>query len=453
MFNTNLELSDFSHYLKNINEIKETLFNNNNKLIQSNKSILISGPSGVGKSTLCELILKNKNIEILRIKPDEYSTIENLKRKILYFEKCKSIQLMFNNSPKLIYIDDFDIFPSLDRNFLSFFNDVLNNKKKNIGFNVNIPILCVSNMGNDKKLSDIKKSFSKITYLKKLTFNQCFQIINKHIDANINYTKLTTLIKNNNNDLRFVFQNIHDTIENPNEDEDEHKDILTTSQSDFKKKTKFSEYNAYDLTSYILKNKLDDDEVDDVVDHEVSLVSALIHENGYKFIQYIEEMGTTNDCKIIVYKQMTKTFIDADKIEKCYYNCFDSKLWDVLSYWKVKKLNATLVIDDKIIKNKTSVKNVSTPKIEYSQMIQKLSSSLNFNKKILKMESNLFVTRYHFDMIMLYFCHLFNTFKDENDLLKNYISQIELDVFYKFCSEYDLKDMKAKVSTMKKLIE
>jgi hypothetical protein len=86
-------------------------------------------------------------------------------------------------------------------------------------------------------------------------------------------------------------------------------------------------------------------------------------------------------------------------------------------------------------------------------MIQKLSSSLNFNKKILKMESNLFVTRYYFDMIMLYFCHLFNTFKDENGLLKNYISQIELDVFYKFCSEYDLKDMKAKVSTMKKLIE
>ena len=107
-----------------------------------------------------------------------------------------------------------------DRYFTSFLKDLLKNKKEELGYNVRCPIVCVIN-ASAKKLQDVRPCFQSYISFRKLSFNQCFQIIDDCISSIVNddeeipidYVKLTKLIKDNDNDLRTVINHLDEITE------------------------------------------------------------------------------------------------------------------------------------------------------------------------------------------------------------------------------------------------
>lgn len=89
--------------------------------LDSNKSFIVNGSKGCGKSTITKLNLKIYNYDYLLI--DDFNlSKDNIIDKIKY--KTKSVYSFFNNKKYIILIDNFDLFDNFTKDFI--INDINN---------------------------------------------------------------------------------------------------------------------------------------------------------------------------------------------------------------------------------------------------------------------------------------------------------------------------------------
>lgn len=426
-------LKTFSHCLKNINDIKQSISNKN--------SILVTGPSGVGKSTICDLILKqiftNDNLDLLHITSDKYENLTNFKIQIENFCTFKNITFYFQSKHKIILIDDLDILFTMDRLLSSFITDLVQYKFDAIGFKFqHIPIICCANIFSVKKINDIKQYFTSVTHLKRLSTEQCFKMVIANVECDntpdIDYEKLLQLIKLNDNDYRMTMLSIDDVKTN---------DVKTKDsiQLNYRKKQKYIHNNIYDMTLTFLEQPMSINDIDDVIDtQETNLLVGMIHENVIK-----KNMNISKDIR--AYYDLCKVFSISDIWEK---NAFESLDWDSLRVNNIWKLN---LLNYKIHNQSTKLDINKNIKIDFSQVINRQSTALNFRKKNIHKQRTQGLDKVAFVDYMHYIETLFATNTLNTNNIESFgIHKVDLEIILKYANDFNLVDLKNKVNKFKK---
>jgi len=427
--NQKLNINDFSHFFvqsKQIKQIcKEYSESNENKLI----TVLLTGSTSCGKTSLMNVLLKDFKFDIFQLLPTSYSNISQLKQNLRQFVTFRSILSFDKNIKKVIYIEDLDNLEKLDRYFFSFYQDLIKNKQETINFNANCLIITSTNSKLYKKLNIILPLFNYKIVLPKLSFKQCFCIVNtwlvKHdIDELVDYDKLTVLIHKNNCELRVIFNHIEDTYKNNKIQIDSKKDSLQDAQPS-------------DLVKLILKEDLSLHQLNSIMANDTNQTLALIHEN-YPQVFKEKRFDVTEMRKV---RDSSQAFLDAEIINKICFDNSDGNLWSIYEYFLLKKVNT--IFTNNIDKDNNKVLD----KLAYSQLINKQSLAFNFNKKINKSECHL--TVYRKDLTWIFYYMITLCFNLNHDTLKKYLSRNEIEVLSRFASDHADTTFKSKIQKLK----
>lgn len=395
MFLSNPTLGDFNHYLYAINEIRVAL--------QSKLNILISGHSGCGKSNIVNMILTEKNFEVLNINSSTYDSLSLIKNRVTCFSKTNTISSFINKQSKIIFVDDLDAIMNIDRNFLSFVIDFIKSNQ--------CKMICVNNSAMNKKILDTKGSFESVVVLKRLSYKQCFQIVIANIPEtmDIDYDKLTILIKENNNDLRTVVNNIDDVQINRN-------------VVDLNKRPKFLEMSIDDIVYELCTKILSEKEINEIVTHDINQIVSSLHEN-------ISQGFYTNSLdrdEISFIKEFNRIIINAEYIGKSIFDKYDFTTWDHYTYNKIKSLNHLLY---------NQFSKITKFKLSHSQLINKQSLALNFNKKLVKMEKEHNINRLDCAAMFFYIHTIIHSSLGKHTIVK-LLSKNDFEIITRFLSDY-----------------
>ena len=129
---------DFIGHFKFTNDFKSYL---KNEYKDDNKIIVCIGNSGIGKTTLLNIIFKELNYTIKIL-----NDTENYKDEINSYLNSKTIDTFFTNKKNIIFIDDLDIHIHNEKSFISYLCNIKNENK--------IPIICVINKLYERKIND-----------------------------------------------------------------------------------------------------------------------------------------------------------------------------------------------------------------------------------------------------------------------------------------------------------
>ena len=122
-------LDDIVGNSKNLNSIKNWL-NNFNKPLNKYKSVLISGPPGIGKTTIASIILKHYNYIPIEFNASEIRNAGNLKKKMDNILNNTNILCMFDDKRKMgIIMDEIDGMNSGDKGGINSLIKIIRQKK------------------------------------------------------------------------------------------------------------------------------------------------------------------------------------------------------------------------------------------------------------------------------------------------------------------------------------
>ena len=163
-----INLDNFYGNRENIELISSWIQDFKNKKKDTKISLFISGPPGIGKTTIAHILLLKYNYEIIEYNASDVRSQKAVKENLNRVMNSSNISVMKNNEKKNIAIimDEVDGMSSGDRGGVSELVSIINpnkGKKKNnkIELLYNNPIICISNNNIDKKLSELKQNSFK----------------------------------------------------------------------------------------------------------------------------------------------------------------------------------------------------------------------------------------------------------------------------------------------------
>uniref|UniRef100_A0A6C0H7D2 DNA replication factor RFC1 C-terminal domain-containing protein n=1 Tax=viral metagenome TaxID=1070528 RepID=A0A6C0H7D2_9ZZZZ len=426
----------------NINEIygnqEQINFIKNNLLNNSNKTFIISGNEGIGKTLIIKLILENLKYNIDIIYPndiklmrttsdfmnDYYNYNNSLYSKILFDQLNKTD--INSNKIAIIFNKIENITLSSEKKYIM---DIYkeNNKIKLInGF----PLFFITNNDHSKLSYELKKNCIEIKF-NNLTNEEYYKLImmianNENISFE-NNDVIDKLISFSQHDIRRLinlFQELYFHIDNKN-------NMITNNLINIfinKSREKNINIGLFNATQQILNNYLDHTSIMNLYEIEKVLLPLMIHENYFKKILI---NNNNNNFKYIIdiIGEITDLLSISDNIET---NIYTDQNWFlqfihgfntcIKTSYLINHSNNNFIINDKDIKfsidlNKTSLKNIN------KKNINNLNFYLNKNLNIKSL----------FDTLMLNnIC---------NQLVKNNKEQLLINILKKYDLNVNLKNI------------
>lgn len=406
---------------KQINDIKSFLTNyyiNPKKKIED-KILLILGPSGSCKTTICQNIFKESNYEPIKI--DLFSN-NNMKDNILQSIQHNTLDCFFSQRKKILFLDDIDLICQYEKTFSSFIVKLIKIS--------NIPIICTTNNLEDKKISEIKKKATKI-YISKINHKDCFHLLNNIIHKeklNIELDLVLDIIKKNKNDIRLILTNLGKFINTPKIDNilldsvrDTYDDINNINNIDTIISTKdlFIDHDLFAFVRAIYKKQMDNTELTSIVENDSSLISLLLHENILTEMNQIKKKATMKKEMVDSLLNILKYYTLADSFEKYIYINNDWYLYEYTNILKISSINNEINSFERNIKHNDHI---------FTQLLTKSSLRFNFKKKKRSLFSKLYNddtsnTDYIFQLILTYIRNLNNSKlfdRDDIDCITKY---------------------------------
>jgi hypothetical protein len=393
---------------KTINDIKDFLknFEDNPKKKIEEKILLLLGSSGSCKTTICKTIFNECNYEPIKI--DMFSN-GNLKDNIIQGLQHNTLDCFFSKKKKILFLDDIDLICQYEKSFISFIIKLIKNTK--------IPIICTSNIIEDKKISEIKKKATKI-YIKKIGYKECFQFIYNIVETesiNLDLDKLLNIIKQNNNDIRLILTNLNKYIDNS--------DDIDCNLSN---KDTYIDYGLFDFIKEIYSRNLTNNELTSIIHNDVSLISLLSHENILNEYNKVKNKSTNKINILNSYINILDYYTKSDLLEKYNYINNDWYLYDFIYILKIYSINYEINKFDRIDKGENLI---------FTQLLTKSSLRYNYKKKKrnlfakLNYDDNNNSTDYIFQLLLQYIKNpdspiIFN--KDDIDCITKYAEVFNL---------------------------
>lgn len=125
------------------------------KFITSSQScLLVIGPSGSGKTSLCQIAIAaaDKKFQVMRPVYEDFATHKEFADHLKKFISMRNMLEIFENRPKILFLDDLDTLISHDR-FANMYVQQLITSTASLG----IKILMTCTTGQEKRVADIKK--------------------------------------------------------------------------------------------------------------------------------------------------------------------------------------------------------------------------------------------------------------------------------------------------------
>lgn len=183
--NTKININSLNDFIDNksvINEL-DLFFQSTHQ-----RSILLVGPTGGGKTTLINCFVSKYNLQVLRPKFDEFSSHKEFVEFVYKFIVTRNFLELFDGKQKLLFLDDVDSLISNDRYAVSYLEDLIQSKISR--YNLKVVLTC--SVGNEKKLGDLRK-LCNIVRLKNPSLSStkrfiqavCKRTYNKNLDNNV----------------------------------------------------------------------------------------------------------------------------------------------------------------------------------------------------------------------------------------------------------------------------
>lgn len=310
-----VETSDFINLEKEIKKIKDWLlcFKNNTQPKNFKNGLLISGGSGVGKSSLVRAILKEVEFSILEFDASSADSANIIESKIKNTLSNKNILSFMSNIKKTcIVIDELDVIDSKREfgssnilEFLSYdktkFYKKVKTKKSKQKFIMNkCPIICISNGKYSKK---IKKECLHIT-------------ISAPSDSNI-HILITKILKNE----KLFLDNVSIQL------------IISITQNDYRRSIILLE----DIASFVSNNVYDKKKIIDKIyscgNKDVDETIYTCTNNTFTENKTIDQLGN-------IYNKYNKSFMflthanSINVIDTCCLGNYKKKLEISIKYYK-----------------------------------------------------------------------------------------------------------------------
>lgn len=171
--------------------------------------LLVIGPSGSGKTTVCQHAFQQwgPHFQVMRPVYEEFQNHKDLVDHLEKFVKVRNMLEIFENKPKLLFLDDIDTLISQDRFANQYIQSLIDMLK---GRGIKLLMTCTS--GHEKKVADIKKKVLLARIVNPSTSSTCLYLRQRHgsaLDsANISEEQLLNYVKSMNANIRSCELNI-----------------------------------------------------------------------------------------------------------------------------------------------------------------------------------------------------------------------------------------------------
>lgn len=397
--------------------------------------LFISGISGIGKTSYIKLLLKKYNYNYICYDSYDFKSKKSLECEIKKILNSKNIISLFsdNGKKKAIFIDNIDTIVNNDKGALNKILALFKDKKKK-DLNISIPIIFVSSGTNERKLTDLKKistviSFDRVSIDDYMSF---IQNIIKNENIEIEDTLLKDLYEFSDYNLRIVILNIMELYKLYGNNE-----ITDDMYESFKGKMSYRQMNInlFHSLHNILNNYIDTEYNINVYNCDRSLLPMMIFEN---YITYLDKRCEDNKKKMLCMNIILQSIIESDNID---YQIYNYQLWFLQNYNCINYCCKTSFEINKISKNTSSYD------IEFTHLLSKSAlqyfnyQNFVFFKNILELDKDncLYIVNLILKII----------FSEDKDNTVNYIKHFvekEPDFVYKcikmvkLCSKTDYKN-------------
>lgn len=308
------------------------------------KVLLLLGPTGCGKTTLCKLVFSELNFKVYEINSKE--GLNNLSTYIVQ----KTID-SYEEAPrrKIIFIDNVDILINTERSTLTTIDNSIVHLIRN-----NIYMVLTSKLSEEKTIINVLKKNAEIIKLTYPPIKDAFIYLSTILEDRDEAELLATVKKQRGN-IRDIILNIDNT---QNE-----LDQIVQDRG-------FNEYNNFEIMHAFFTNSKWNDVIS-ILHSDPSMMSYLFYENVMDEIYHNREAVAVMKS----FLQINTYFIWASVLEKYVQDNLEWSLYNPMQIIKIAGIYAVL----KQLKTKKERKDV---KFRFSQVLSKLSHKNMMQKKL-----------------------------------------------------------------------
>jgi DNA polymerase III delta prime subunit len=339
--------------------LKSFLENDNNSFL------LLIGPSGGGKTTLCDLAIEEQSHKFQVLRP-VYEEFNNHKAFIEFIKKFITVRNMleiFEKKQKILFLDDVDTLLSQDRYANVYIQELINAEPKST-----IKILMTCAAGEEKRVSDLKK-LTKYARIYNPSVPCALQYMKSRYDIGRDDATINAFLKSMHCNIRNCVLNInmlHDAVDF--EEEELHNLVY--------------DKNICDSVSAILRvEDITMRQLDVALSKDPSLIAYIMFDNFYNYL------GPDDKCRKI--RNILSAYNIASKMETCIYGSNDWVLNDICNIYRCGILKANI----------KTTPNADVP-LSYTTITTRASNHYNMIKRVGEHQSNIGVSyaaiqRYH----------------------------------------------------------
>jgi len=401
--------------------------------------LFITGPPGIGKTTVSHILLKSAGYEVIEYNASDIRSQKSVKENITKSLNSYNIGMMKDNIKRNIAIimDEVDGMSSGDRGGIS---ELINTTCKKVEY-LN-PIICISNNVSDKRLSELKKYCTEI-YMNKPSEYDMMKVAKKIIHSEgieIDDSCLQLLIINSQSDIRrlcCIMQELNSFMKDCKINLDNIEIFLDSFHR------KINDIGPFDATDKLLSKYTDLESILKYYESDRSLVSMILHEN---VINHVSKKKETFNKKIEKLYDIYHHISLGDIVDKCIYN---NQLWELQNYNGIIKCGIPSYLLSEL-KNNSYIGD----RTEFTSLLSRSALQYSNYKNLINIskETGIKYTNIYWISNLLTYNLLIqnneNMYKDTIEIVKNIDNQT-IEKMWKY-NTFDSKENIKKLMTTKK---